>query len=68
MAWRKRSSASLQTLPLATSSSTHCRLVIFGQEVLDEIVAFHMDAVKADIADFAFEFADVFDTAAQVAA
>ena len=40
----------------------------FGQEVLDEIVAFHMDAVKADIADFAFEFADVFDTAAQVAA
>ena len=27
-----------------------------------------MDAVKADVADFAFELADVFNTAAQVAA
>ena len=35
---------------------------------MDEVVAFHMDAVKADVADFAFELADVFDTAAQVAA
>ena len=40
----------------------------FGQEVLDEVVAFHMDAVKADVADFAFKLADVFDTAAKVAA
>lgn len=40
----------------------------FGQEVLDEVVAFHMDAVEADVADFAFEFADVFYFSAQAAA
>ena len=39
-----------------------------GQEVFDEVVAFHADAVDADIADFAFEFTDVFNTTAQVAA
>ena len=38
------------------------------QKVLYEVVAFHMDAVKADITDFAFELADVFDTVAQAAA
>ena len=38
------------------------------QEVFDEVVALHADAVDTDVADFAFEFADVFNAAAQVAA
>ena len=38
------------------------------QEVFDEVVALHADAVDTDVADFAFEFADVFNAAAQAAA
>ena len=35
-------------------------------EVFDEIVAVHAHAVQADVADFAFQPADLLDTAAQV--
>lgn len=68
MAWRKRSSALLQTRRRSRLAFQPVQIGDVGQKLGDEIVSVHLHAVETDVADFPFELADVVYFLAQAAA